>query len=196
MEYVEFGALRLISIISPSSEIKIMHSLFCWIPYSLKNSLKKFENFLSIEWTGWEPAHQAQWISVQVHYSSRFKFGAPEFVLVISPSFRLEIMHSFFFWITYSSRNILSNFQIFFSTVSTSWELVQPDQCASLYGALILVILEPKSYLVRAHKLQISPRHGLGPVVGYFVGFLQPTLSPFGFLVLKQRDKCGQLLTS
>ena len=73
---------------------------------------------------------------------------------------------------------------------------VQPVHLASLYGAMFLFILGPKSYLVRAHKLQISPRHGLGPVVGHFVGCLQPTLSPFGFLVVKQRDKCGQLLTS
>ena len=54
------------------------------------------------------------------------------------------------------------------------------------------MILEPKSYLLRAHKLQISPRHSLGPVVGC----LQPTLSPFGFLVVKKRDKCDQLLSS
>ena len=90
----------------------------------------------------------------------------------------------------------MSNFKFFFSTVSTSWEPVQPNHYASLYGALILGILEPKSYLVRAHKLQINPRNGLGQVVGHFVGFLQPTLSPFGFLVVKQWDKCGQILTS
>ena len=97
----------------------------------------------------------------------------------------------YFFWIPYSSRKI---FQIsnFFSTVSTSWEPVQVDHCASLYEALIL---EPKSYLIQAHKLQISPSYGLGLVVGHSEGFLEPTLSPFGFLVVKQRDKCGQLLT-
>ena len=42
----------------------------------------------------------------------------------------------------------------------------------SLYVALILVVLEPKSYLVRVHKLQISPRHDLGPFIGHFMGFL------------------------
>ena len=82
----------------------------------------------------------------------------------------------------------------FFSTVSTSWELVESNYRASMYGALILVILEPKFYLVRAHKLHITPRNSLGLVLGHFVGFLQPTLSPFGFLVVKQRDKCGQLV--
>ena len=61
-------------------------------------------------------------------------------------------------------------------------EPVQPNHCASLYGELILVILEPKSYLVRGHKLQIRPRNGLGLVLGHLMGFLQPTLSPFWIL--------------
>ena len=52
----EFGEFGLVSIISPSSKLEIMHSLFCWIPYSLKNSLTKFENFLSIGSTGWKLA--------------------------------------------------------------------------------------------------------------------------------------------
>ena len=73
---------------------------------------------------------------------------------------------------------------------------VQPVQQANLHGALFLLILGPKSYLVRAHKLHISPRNGLGPVVGHFLGCLQPALSPFGFLVVKQKDKRDRLLTS
>ena len=55
LEYVEFGSLGLVSIISPSFELEIMHRFFCWIPYSLKNTLKKFENFLSNGSTGWKP---------------------------------------------------------------------------------------------------------------------------------------------
>ena len=174
-----------------------MHRFFCLIPYSLKNYLKKFENFLSTGSTGWEPAQPVQWISIEVHYSSMFKFGAPELVLVISTSSRLEIMHHFFFFLDsllFKEHSV--KFSNFFSTVLTSWELVHSDHYANLYKALILVILEPKSYMVQSHKLQISPRHGLGPVLSYFVGFLQPTLSPFGFLVVKKMDKCGQLLTS
>ena len=101
-------------IISPSSELKIMHRFFFfWIPYSLKNFLKKFENFISSGSTGWKPAQPIQRISVEVHYSSMFKFRALELVLVISPSFKLKIMHYFLFWIPYSLRNILSNFHIF-----------------------------------------------------------------------------------
>ena len=175
MEYVEFGALGLVSIISPSLELKIMHRFFCWIPYSLKNSLTKFENFLSTESTAWKPAQPVQQISVEVHYSSKFKFGALELVLVISPSSELEIMHCFFFWIPYSERNIVSNFHIFFLNWIDQLGTVQPVSRASLRGELFLLILRPKSYLVGAHKPQISPKHGLGPVLGNVIGFLQPT---------------------
>ena len=53
----------------------------------------------------------------------------------------------------------------------------------------------PKSYMDRAYKPQISPRHGLDPVLDHVMGFLQPTLGPLGYLVVKQRSKCGQLWT-
>ena len=68
---------------------------------------------------------------------------------------------------------------------------VQPVRRASLLGALFLLILGPKSYLVRAHKLQISPMNVLGPVLGHVTGFLQSTLGPLGYLVVKERSKCG-----
>ena len=74
-------------------------------------------------------------------------------------------------------------------------ETVQPVHRASLRGALFLLILRPKSYLVRAHKPPISPRHGLGPVLGHVMGFLQPSLSPLGYLVVKERSNCSQLWT-
>ena len=37
---------------------------------------------------------------------------------------------------------------------------IQPVRRAKLRGALFLLILGPKSYLVRAHKPHISPRNG------------------------------------
>ena len=49
--------------------------------------------------------------------------------------------------------------------------------------------------MVRAHKPQISPRHGLGKVLGHVMGFLQPTLGPLGYLVVKERSKRCQLCT-
>ena len=58
-----------------------------------------------------------------------------------------------------------------------------------------MLIVGPKSDLVQAHKPQISPRHGLGPVLGHVMGFLQPTLGPLGYLVVKEISKCGQLWT-
>ena len=71
----------------------------------------------------------------------------------------------------------------------------QPVHQTNLLGALFLLILGPKSYLVWAQKPQISPRHGLGLVLGHVMGFLQPTLGPLGYLVVKERSKCGQLWT-
>ena len=72
---------------------------------------------------------------------------------------------------------------------------VQSVRGASLRGALFLLILGPKSYLVWAHKPRISLRNALGPVLGHVMGFLQPTLGPLGYLVVKERRKYGQLWT-
>ena len=84
---------------------------------------------------------------------------------------------------------------IFFLNLIDQLGIVQPVRQASLRGALFLLILGPKSYSVRAHKPQISPRHELGLVLGNVMGFLQPTLGPLGYLVVKERSKCGQLWT-
>ena len=48
----------------------------------------------------------------RIHWS-RFEFGALGLVLIISPSSELGIMHHFFLWTPYSSRNILPKFQFF-----------------------------------------------------------------------------------
>ena len=45
MEYVKFRALEPVSIISPLSELRIVHCLFCWIPYFPRKYLLKFHNF-------------------------------------------------------------------------------------------------------------------------------------------------------
>ena len=86
------------------------------------------------------------------------------------------------------------NFRFFLNRIN-QLGIVQPVHRASLHGALIFVILVPKSYMDREHKPQINPRHGLDPVLDHIMGFLQPTLSPLGYLVVKQRSKCGQLWT-
>ena len=70
-----------------------MHRLFCWIPYSLRNYFKIFENFLNLI---------DRFDEFQLNYLSRFKFGAPELVLVISPSSELGIARHFFCWTSYS----------------------------------------------------------------------------------------------
>ena len=45
LEYVKFGALELVSIVSPLSELGIMDHLFCWIPYFPRRFLLKIHNF-------------------------------------------------------------------------------------------------------------------------------------------------------
>ena len=74
---------------------------------------------------------------------------------------------------------------IFFLNSIDQLGTVQPVHRASLSGALIFVILVPKSYMDWAHEPQISPRHGLDPVLDHVMGFFQPTLGPLGYLVVK-----------
>ena len=45
MEYVKFGALELVSIVSPLSELGIELRLSCWIPDFVRKVLKIFEIF-------------------------------------------------------------------------------------------------------------------------------------------------------
>ena len=45
LEYVKFGALELVSIVSPLFELGIIFHLFCWIPYSPRRFLLKIHNF-------------------------------------------------------------------------------------------------------------------------------------------------------
>ena len=56
-------------------------------------------------------------------------------------------------------------------------------------GALIFVILEPKSYMVQAHRLQLNLGKYCGSILGLGLGSLQPTMNPYGFLVMKQTKK-------
>ena len=44
MEYVKFRALEPVSIISPLSELRIVHRLSCWIPESFRKVLEFFES--------------------------------------------------------------------------------------------------------------------------------------------------------
>ena len=159
----EFKALGFVLIISPSSKLEIMHYLFCWIPYSFKNYLIKFENFLSTGLIDWGPAHPVRRISIKVHYLSKFEFEALELVLVISPSYELGIALHFFFLDSLFFKKNSIKFSKLFPARSTSWHLVQPVHRVSLYGALIFVVLEPKSYMAQAHKLQIDLGSFLGP---------------------------------
>ena len=58
----------------------------------------------------------------------------------------------------------------------------------SLCGALVFVILEPKSYMVRAHKLQLNNGQYYGSNLGLVLSYMQPTMNPYGYLVVKQAE--------
>ena len=75
-------------------------------------------------------------------------------------------------------QGIFSQNFIFFLNHIDQLGTVQSVHRASLRGALIFVILVPKSYMDRVHKPQISLRHGLDPVLDHVMGYLQPTLGP------------------
>ena len=80
------------------------------------------------------------------------------------------------------------NFIIFLKIGSTGWHLVQPFSRASLYGALFFVILEPKSYMVLDHKLQLDLGQYCGSILGLVLSYMQPTMNPCGYLVVKQAE--------
>ena len=79
-------------------------------------------------------------------------------------------------------------FSIFFSVDSTGWNPIQPVHRASLCRTLILVILEPKSYMDWAHKLQFSFGQYFGSILDFGLGYLQPIMNPYGSLVVKQAE--------
>ena len=66
--------------------------------------------------------------------------------------------------------------------------MVQQVSRASLCGALFFVILEPKSYMVRAHKLQLDLGQYFGSILGLGLSYMQPTMNPCGYLVVKQAE--------
>ena len=129
--------------------------------------------------------------SVGVH-RSKFEYGTLRLVFSHISLIQTRNHVPFFLWTPYFLRDILSKFQIFFSTSSTSWQSVQLVRWASLHRALILVILEPKSYMARTHKLQIGLGKYFGSILGLGSGSLRPTMNPYGFLVVKQENKCGE----
>ena len=47
MEYVKFGALELVSIVSPLSELGIVHCLVCVIPYLPRRFMLKIHNLVN-----------------------------------------------------------------------------------------------------------------------------------------------------
>ena len=161
---------------------------FCWIPYSLKNSLKKFDNFLSID---------------RLIGNRLSQFNGFQLKFIIRVGSNLEHPRLFWSYLHHpNSKSCTVSFVGFLNLQETLCQMfrfflnridqlgtINPVHQASLCGALFLLILGAKSYLFQAHKPKISPKNGLGPVLGHVMGFLQPTLGPLGYLVVKERSK-------
>ena len=111
--------------------------------------------------------------------------------MIISPSSELRIVCRFFYGLLVLQGILCQNFKFFLNRLDRL-ATVQPIHWANLYRALILVILEPKSYMARAYKLQIGHGKYFGSILGLGLGSLQPTMNPYGFLVVKLRSKCGE----
>ena len=98
------------------------------------------------------------------------------------------MVHRFFFWSPYSSGNIISKFHNF----------SQPDGLVGIWFNRLVglacvercffVILEPKSYMGRAHKLKLDHGKYCGSILGLGLSYMQPTMNPCGYLVVKQAE--------
>ena len=57
-----------------------------------------------------------------------------------------------------------------------------------MWSAVFFVILEPKSYMIRAHKLKLDHGQYCGSILGLGLSYMQPTMNPCGYLVVKQAE--------
>ena len=99
------------------------------------------------------------------------------------------MVRRFFCWSSYSSGNILYKFHNFPQSdgLVGSWfnrlvELTCVERC------FFFVVLEPKSYMGRAHKLKLDHRKYCGSILGLGLSYMQPTMNPCGYLVVKQAE--------
>ena len=98
------------------------------------------------------------------------------------------MVHRFFCWSPYSSGHILSKFHNF----------PQPDGLVGIWFNWLVgpacvercffVILEPKSYMVQAHKLQLDHGQYCWSIYGFGLSYMQPTMNPCEYLVVKQAE--------
>ena len=50
------------------------------------------------------------------------------------------------------------------------------------------MISEPKTYLVRAHKLHLDLKKYCGSILGLVLSYMQPTMNLYRYLVVKQAE--------
>ena len=111
----KFGALELVSIIYASSKLEIMPRFFCWISYSLRNYLKKFESFYQQDRLFWNQLNRFNRFQLKFIIGESSNSKHLSLFWSYLPHLKLESCSFFFsfFWIPYFSRKILSNFEKF-----------------------------------------------------------------------------------
>ena len=119
----------LVSIISPSSELKIVHHFFFMNSLFFKEYSFKISKLFPTGSTG------PQRFSLGRIHLTMSEFGALNLVLVISPLSELGIPLHFFFLVSLFFKEHSIKFSKIFSTDSTGWHLVQPVHQVNLYGA-------------------------------------------------------------
>ena len=165
MECVEFRALRLILIISPASELGITHRFFHGLLVLQRIFCQNFKIFS-------QPARPVPKVSVWAEFIEAC-MNSKHVGLFRSylPHPTSELCTIFFMDSLFFKENSIKISKIF-STGLTGWHLVHR---VSLYRALILVILvilEPNSYMDLAHELQISFGLYFGSIVGLILDSL------------------------
>ena len=98
------------------------------------------------------------------------------------------MVNHFFFWSPYSSGNILSKFHNFpkrDGLVGIWFNRLVGTACVE---RCFFVILESKSYMVPAHKLQLDHGQYCGSILGLGLSYMQHTMNPYGYLVVKQAE--------
>ena len=112
--------------------------------------MTNFENFLIAELTDWEPSQPVQQISVEV--GSNSKHQSLFWSYLPHPNSKLRALFFFFLGLLILQGIFPKKFR-FFLNQTDPLGTIQPVRQASLRGALFLLILGPKSYLVRSHKI-------------------------------------------
>ena len=98
------------------------------------------------------------------------------------------MVHRFFCWSPYSLENIISKFHNFPQQDELVGNMFNQLVGLACVERCFFVILEPKSYMGWAHKLKLDHGKYCGSILGLGLSYMQPTMNPCGYLVVKQAE--------